>query len=290
MARCATFCMLILKPGPPRLIEDVECRRRFCQEGLGKWGDAFLLTGGHCVLRTTCINLLPVYNRYDDDQATKTGCFRSRVKKTSHRDSIVTDRRPCSYTLWDFWIDTHVHPPLKRHHVTGKVIDSQRKPKTIDFYRDVPQIMHRLQAAGVTIAACSRTDAPSLWVIWTIPLLVVLRSALTCCTRRAREALDLILIPPRTGSDSSAKPIPAIKFFDQLEIYPSSKIRHFKKLHEKTGIPYDEMVSRWALCMKVILHVWLAILRRRMEESGGRRTWYVNLRTNETPLDWRQVY
>ncbi|KAG2346257.1 magnesium-dependent phosphatase-1 [Suillus weaverae] len=124
------------------------------------------------------------------------------------------------YTLWDFWIDTHVHPPLKRHHVTGKVIDSQRNPKTIDFYKDVPQIMHRLQAAGVTIAACSRTDTPSL----------------------AREALDLILIPPRTGSASSAKPIPAIKFFDQLEIYPSSKIRHFKKLHEKTGIPYDEML------------------------------------------------
>ncbi|KAG1761408.1 magnesium-dependent phosphatase-1 [Suillus occidentalis] len=123
------------------------------------------------------------------------------------------------YTLWDFWIDTHVHPPLRRHHVTGKVIDSQRKPKTIAFYRDVPQIMHFLQAAGVTIAACSRTDTPLL----------------------AREALDLILIPPRTGSNDM-KPIPAIKFFDQLEIYPSSKIRHFKKLHEKTGISYDEML------------------------------------------------
>lgn len=55
--------------------------------------------------------------------------------------------------------------------------------------------------------------------------------------------MDLILIPPRTGS-SDMKPISAIKFFDQLEIYPSSKIRHFKKLHEKTGISYDEMVSR----------------------------------------------
>ncbi|KAG2360221.1 acid phosphatase-domain-containing protein [Suillus spraguei] len=168
------------------------------------------------------------------------------------------------YTLWDFWVDTHVHPPLRRHHVTGKVIDSQRNPKIIDFYRDVPQIMHRLQAAGVTIAACSRTYAPSL----------------------AREALDLILIPPRTGSDSSAKRIPAIKFFDQLEIYPSSKIRHFKKLHEKTGIPYDEMVSSLTLCMEVaVTHNWVAVLRRRMEESGSRGAWYVNLRTNETHLD-----
>ncbi|OAX33303.1 magnesium-dependent phosphatase-1 [Rhizopogon vinicolor AM-OR11-026] len=130
------------------------------------------------------------------------------------------------YTLWDFWIDTHVYPPLKRDPTSGKVIDNQRKPQTIDFYRDVPQILHRLQSAGVMIAACSRTDAPPL----------------------AREALNLILVPPRAGDNdndndnTSAKPIPAIKFFDQLEIYPSSKIRHFKKLHEKTGIDYDEML------------------------------------------------
>jgi len=116
-------------------------------------------------------------------------------------------------------------------------------------------------------------------------------SALTCCTWRAREALDLILIPPKTSSDSNAKPIPAIKFFDQLEIYPSSKIRHFKKLHEKTGIPYDEMVSRLTLCTGVVvMYVWLAVLRRRTEESGSRRTWCVNLRIDETRLDWRQVY
>ncbi|OJA08548.1 hypothetical protein AZE42_06643 [Rhizopogon vesiculosus] len=130
------------------------------------------------------------------------------------------------YTLWDFWIDTHVYPPLKRDPTSGKVIDNQRKPQTIDFYRDVPQILHRLQSAGVMIAACSRTDAPPL----------------------AREALNLILVPPRAGDNNNnnnnngAKPIPAIKFFDQLEIYPSSKIRHFKKLHEKTGIAYDEMI------------------------------------------------
>jgi len=60
-------------------------------------------------------------------------------------------------------------------------------------------------------------------------------------------------VPPRTGSDSS-EPIPAIEFFDQLEIYPSSKIRHFKKLHEKTGIPFDEMASHDAVsaCMPIV--------------------------------------
>lgn len=32
----------------------------------------------------------------------------------------------------------------------------------IAFYHDVPQVLHRLRAAGVTVAACSRTHAPQL--------------------------------------------------------------------------------------------------------------------------------
>ena len=35
---------------------------------------------------------------------------------------------------------------------------------------------------------------------------------------------------------------PAVKFFDQLEIYPTDKTVHFKELHKKTGLPYSEMV------------------------------------------------
>jgi magnesium-dependent phosphatase 1 len=59
---------------------------------------------------------------------------------------------------------------------------------------------------------------------------------------RARDALTLLLIPPKPG-DKDAKPDKAIDFFDQLEIYPGSKIPHFKQLHKKTGIPYEEMVA-----------------------------------------------
>lgn len=36
----------------------------------------------------------------------------------------------------------------------------------------------------------------------------------------AREALSLLLIPPKAGDDESV--MPAIKFFDQLEIYPGT--------------------------------------------------------------------
>jgi hypothetical protein len=39
-----------------------------------------------------------------------------------------------------------------------------RRGNTVSFYREVPQILHRLRAAGVAIAACSRTQAPPLYV------------------------------------------------------------------------------------------------------------------------------
>jgi hypothetical protein len=38
---------------------------------------------------------------------------------------------------------------------------------------------------------------------------------------RARQALSLLLVPPKAG-DSNSAGMPAIKFFDQLEIYPGA--------------------------------------------------------------------
>ncbi|KAF9448416.1 magnesium-dependent phosphatase-1 [Macrolepiota fuliginosa MF-IS2] len=128
------------------------------------------------------------------------------------------------YTLWDLWIDTHVTGPLHRNgDKTNEVLD--RHNDVIAFYKDVPPIFHRLKAADVCIAACSRTSTPDL----------------------AYQALRLLLVPPPITKTNGkkrdgSKPVPAIDYFDQLEIYPGSKITHFKKLHEKTGIPYSEML------------------------------------------------
>ncbi|KAJ3982087.1 magnesium-dependent phosphatase-1 [Lentinula detonsa] len=121
------------------------------------------------------------------------------------------------YTLWDLWIDTHVTGPLHRDkNAINEVLDKHNTP--ISFYKHVPQILHRLRTAEVTIAAASRTSAPT----------------------KARSALTLLLVPPMEGSKEGA--VKAIDFFDQLEIYPGSKLTHFKRLHQKTEIPYSEML------------------------------------------------
>ncbi|KZT01107.1 magnesium-dependent phosphatase-1 [Laetiporus sulphureus 93-53] len=122
------------------------------------------------------------------------------------------------YTLWDLWIDTHITPPLRSD---GKMLNCvrDRYNREIEFYHDVPDVLHRLREAGVIIATCSRTHAPDV----------------------ARQALSMLLVPPKAGERHSS-PTPAIKYFDQLEIYPGSKVKHFMKLHEKTGLPYSEML------------------------------------------------
>lgn len=57
---------------------------------------------------------------------------------------------------------------------------------------------------------------------------------------RARQALQLLLVPGEDGESAG----PAIELFDDLQIYPGSKLTHFRALHTKTGVPYEQMVSR----------------------------------------------
>ncbi|KAG6332719.1 hypothetical protein ID866_6373 [Astraeus odoratus] len=152
------------------------------------------------------------------------------------------------YTLWDFWVDTHITPPLRQDRKTGAVYDSttghysnENSPNVVKFYRDVPGILKDLKDAGITIAACSRTSAIKL----------------------AMDALKLIRVPngistvtpsDNVSSDTIASSMdeeapswtittsPAVGFFDQLEVYPTDKTVHFKELHKKTGLPYSEML------------------------------------------------
>jgi len=112
----------------------------------------------------------------------------------------------------------------------GVVYDSASYPTRVEYFKDVPEILCGLKSKPeVTIAAASRTAA----------------------TKLAREALQLIRIPasPSVRNDitdiadpNRVESLPANDFFDHLEIYPGSKIAHFKQLHKVTGIPYSEML------------------------------------------------
>ncbi|ELU40206.1 acid phosphatase domain-containing protein [Rhizoctonia solani AG-1 IA] len=99
-------------------------------------------------------------------------------------------------------------------------------------------------------------------------------------SKAARQLLTLLLLP--ASPSNSSGPRRAIDFFDTLEIYPGkiyndishqvsascnisvgSKLRHFKALNKKTGIPYEEMLSCFAIAYPafVCLGVTMQLVR-----------------------------
>jgi magnesium-dependent phosphatase 1 len=134
------------------------------------------------------------------------------------------------YTLWPFWVDTHVTGPLKATEGGLKVKD--RYGEGYGFYADVGGVLESVRtschirrsrttntcqckAKDILIAAASRTSAPDL----------------------GREMLKLLKIPNASGSSGRA-----IDYFDHLQIYPGSKTTHFTRIHRDSGIAYDEML------------------------------------------------
>ncbi|KAL1652231.1 hypothetical protein SLS58_000358 [Diplodia intermedia] len=131
------------------------------------------------------------------------------------------------YTLWPFWVDTHVSPPLKAEAGGRKVKDRYGEP--YGFYQDVGGVLVAAHDKGLKIAAASRTMAPEL----------------------GREMLSLLRISTGSGGEETAakggagdnkNSEKAISFFDYLQIFPGSKTTHFAKIHEASGIEYEDML------------------------------------------------
>ncbi|EGG03221.1 uncharacterized protein MELLADRAFT_44567 [Melampsora larici-populina 98AG31] len=125
------------------------------------------------------------------------------------------------YTLWPCWVDTHIHPPLKPTNKPGELVD--KAGRKLSFFTDVPHILATLQSVGVKIAACSRTHRPDI----------------------ARQALSDIRIPrkPNSSSDEQEQDlIRSIDLFDNLQIYPGSKLSHFETIQKEMKIEYKDIL------------------------------------------------
>lgn len=106
------------------------------------------------------------------------------------------------YTLWPFWVDTHVDPPFHKSS-DGTVRDS--RGQTIRLYPEVPEVLERFRSLGVPIAVASRTGE----------------------IKGAKQLLELFDL---------------VRYFVHQEIYPGSKVTHFERLQQKTGVPFSQMI------------------------------------------------
>ncbi|KIX95805.1 uncharacterized protein Z520_08513 [Fonsecaea multimorphosa CBS 102226] len=150
------------------------------------------------------------------------------------------------YTLWPFWVDTHVSAPVKPQTSTPGGFNTHmldRWGESFGFYSEVPQILAAARDKGIVMSLASRTHAPDL----------------------ARDMLKGLHVPASPQSESGetpgTKPLRAIDFFTHPQIYPGSKTTHFRHLqtqlsksppssaaggpgHGQGGrkIPFDEML------------------------------------------------
>ncbi|XP_036054351.1 magnesium-dependent phosphatase 1 isoform X2 [Onychomys torridus] len=107
------------------------------------------------------------------------------------------------YTLWPFWVDTHVDPPFHKSS-DGTVRD--RRGQNVRLYPEVPEVLERLQSLGVPVAAASRTGE----------------------IEGANQLLELFDL---------------VKHFVHREIYPGSKVAHFERCYLHSHPEWNESAN-----------------------------------------------
>lgn len=137
------------------------------------------------------------------------------------------------YTLWPFWVDTHVTPPLKANAAHTSATDKYGEDYA--FYSDVPHILQLLPRAGLAVSSESSSAAVN-----TSPIKLGVASR-TSAPSLARDLLKMLHLP--AVGEAGLKARRAGDVFDGgMEIYPGSKIRHFEALQKRTGIRFEDML------------------------------------------------
>lgn len=106
------------------------------------------------------------------------------------------------FTLWDAGGTWCDHTMPPYQRVNGHIRDGDGR--MITLYPEVRSILNHLNEKGIDMALASRTHSPAI----------------------ARRLLDLFGIG---------------HYFRHLQIYPGSKVRHFRYLHRDSGLPFERM-------------------------------------------------
>ena len=147
------------------------------------------------------------------------------------------------YTLWPFWVDTHVSAPIKPRDNNSRCTDRYVHPlrngqyhsfevltvlhagrwnESFAFYPAVSAIIYACKTRSIPLALASRTHTPDL----------------------ARDMLKALHIIP-TFSDNpaaKAKSVRALDYFTYVQIFPANKTQHFSKIHQASSINYEDML------------------------------------------------
>lgn len=145
------------------------------------------------------------------------------------------------YTLWPFWVDTHVSSPVKPAAPSGQYNTAMldRWGESYNFYDDIPGILAGAKERGIKMSLASRTHAPEL-------AMEMLRGLhVPTLTKSTTDTTDSHAIE----NHKTSQPRNALSFFTAPQIFPGSKTTHFQRLHAhfnkadpSNPIPYEDMI------------------------------------------------